>query len=271
MVWIVLDPWCGSRTHYYHDSIQRYPVESQDAWHHTPVYHLMEQAFHPPYPFQNDGITHLDSVSGYILTADLCPTRKGLDRDFIRWLINWGTEREYMPPLTLFLSGWWMVQHPNEVDWLKERVERAELFITWGQHSYAHNRRRDLPTHKNFLRVSGTDLRREIVRTEIQMYRNGLTPSLYFRFPGLVSDETLMHQLRSFCLIPIGSNAWLAKGEVPQTGSIILVHGNNEEPEGINRLKYFLTRDSGNPVVLSDIHKLLDFEGEISYISDSNQ
>jgi len=41
-------------------------------------------------------------------------------------------------------------------------------------------------------------------------------------------------------LIPVGSNAWLAKGEEPKDGSIILVHGNSNEHSGIEKAMVLL-------------------------------
>ncbi len=67
----------------------------------------------------------------------------------------------------------------------------------------------------------------------------GFIPSPFFRFPGLVSDRQLIENLRDLHLIPVGSNAWLAKGESPQMGSVILVHANGNEPDGIRRLFSF--------------------------------
>jgi len=35
-------------------------------------------------------------------------------------------------------------------------------------------------------------------------------------------------------LIPIGTDAWLAKGQQAENGSIVLIHGNGNEPVGVN-------------------------------------
>ena len=40
----------------------------------------------------------------------------------------------------------------------------------------------------------------------------------------------------AYGLIPVGSDAWLAKNEVPSAGSIVLVHGNGNEPVGVEKL-----------------------------------
>jgi hypothetical protein len=67
------------------------------------------------------------------------------------------------------------------------------------------------------------------------MLERGLTPSVFFRFPGLVSDEKLFHIITSFGLIPVGSDAWLAKNQWPKNGSIVLVHATGNEIIGIQR------------------------------------
>ena len=42
-----------------------------------------------------------------------------------------------------------------------------------------------------------------------------------------------MDSVISYGLIPIGSDAWLAKGQPVHKGSIVLIHGNGNEPVGI--------------------------------------
>jgi hypothetical protein len=84
------------------------------------------------------------------------------------------------------------------------------------------------------LLAPGTDLDFEILGTEIALLQNGLMPSVFFRFPGLVSDNKIVTKITDFGLIPIGSDAWLAKGQQAQRGSIVLIHGNGNEPIGVN-------------------------------------
>jgi hypothetical protein len=61
----------------------------------------------------------------------------------------------------------------------------------------------------------------------------GFLSSVFFRFPGLVSDQQVVDSVVSYGLIPIGSDAWLAKGQPVHRGSIMLIHGNGNEPVGI--------------------------------------
>ncbi|MDO7744704.1 MAG: polysaccharide deacetylase, partial [Pedobacter sp.] len=58
-------------------------------------------------------------------------------------------------------------------------------------------------------------------------------PSVFFRFPGLVSDQQVADKVLAYGIIPVGSDAWLAKGQQPSAGSIVLIHGNGNEPVGV--------------------------------------
>lgn len=37
----------------------------------------------------------------------------------------------------------------------------------------------------------------------------------------------------AYGIIPLGSDAWLAKGQPANSGSIVLIHGNGNEPLGV--------------------------------------
>jgi hypothetical protein len=88
-----------------------------------------------------------------------------------------------------------------------------------------------------------TDVAREILELEKTLLEKGITPSVFFRFPGLIADETLMKALRDvYFLIPLGADAWIAKHEEVREGSFILIHGNKNEPEGIVRLEQMLPK-----------------------------
>ena len=77
------------------------------------------------------------------------------------------------------------------------------------------------------------------------MIEHGLLPSVFFRFPGLVSDESVFERVISKGLIPTGSDAWLAKGQVPKAGSIVLIHGNGNEPAGVRAFLKLMRRERG--------------------------
>jgi hypothetical protein len=107
------------------------------------------------------------------------------------------------------------------------------LDILWTDHTYHHPYRRKLRDDANFLLTKGVDPEEEIFGTERLLIANGETPSLFFRFPGLISSDPLMQAVRQDHLITLGANAWLALGQKPEHGSIVLVHPNGNEPKGL--------------------------------------
>lgn len=119
-------------------------------------------------------------------------------------------------------------------------MEENKLQITWINHSFTHVYYADLPIKQNFLLAPYTNIAHEILDTEKLLLEHNQLPSVFFRFPGLISNEKLILELRHYGLIPIGSDAWLAKNQKPKAGSIILVHGNGNEPEGISKVMIFL-------------------------------
>ena len=42
-----------------------------------------------------------------------------------------------------------------------------------------------------------------------------------------------MQAVSRFHLVTLGADAWLAKGQQPERGSIVLVHPNGNEPKGL--------------------------------------
>jgi hypothetical protein len=168
---------------------------------------------------------------GTVVTADLCPSIKSLDQRFFDELRT--LQRE--APVALAISGWWLKKHQSEFDWLKEQASEERLNITWVNHTYHHPFTPGAPIDDNFLLKAGVKLDVEILETERLLIENGVTPSVFFRFPGLVSNPALMKSLRKHMLIPLAADSWLAVGQMPKEHSIILVHGNGNEPLGIQR------------------------------------
>lgn len=185
-------------------------------------------------PLQDAGITHtLPDEKGIVLTIDLCPSHKPLDRVIFTSLMRQLRQRETPIPLALSVTGVWMREHPDDLDWLKARQASGLLNITWINHSFNHRVSPTLPLYENFLLEPGTNLADEVLKNEIAMIENGLTPSVFFRFPGLISSQALVDRITAFGLIVVGSDAWLAKGQQPGMGSIVLIHGNGNEPVGV--------------------------------------
>lgn len=213
-------------------------LAAADAWRKTPFSRALARHTAPPYPIQNDGLREADHpVAGFFLTADLCPAKRPLDRRFVESIAALPLKRPV--PVALMVSGLWIQGHADDLAWLKDQAAAGRIAITWVNHSYTHPYDPAAALERNFLLSPKTDFQSEVLSLERLLLEQGLTPSPFFRFPGLVSNRRLVEQLRDLSLIPAGSNAWLAKGESPRPGSIILVHANGNEPEGINLLFSF--------------------------------
>lgn len=181
---------------------------------------------------ENAGLKHGRGEGAY-LTGDLCPSRKPLDRAFLQSLEKPGEA----PPVALAISGLWLTRHAEDFAWLRREKAEGRLAITFVNHSYSHPYRPGLPDGQNFLLEPGLDKDREVLDVERLLIANGETPSVFFRFPGLISDPDWMAALQRDHLIPLGSDAWLAL--LPQTppGAILLVHANGNEPFGLDRFR----------------------------------
>ena len=187
----------------------------------------------------------MPKLTGISLTADLCPSHRPLDRRIFTEIFFEFQKVERPAPIALSITGVWMRQHPADLEWLKQQQENNEINITWINHSYNHRVSATAPLKQNFLLEPGTDINYEVLETEKAMLKNGLLPSVFFRFPGLVSDQQLVNKITDFGLIPIGSDAWLAKGQKANAGSIVLIHANGNEPVGVNDFIRLLHQKAG--------------------------
>ncbi len=190
-----------------------------------------------PKALENAGLVH-GKGAGSFLTGDLCPSRKPLDRAFLESLAKEG-ERT---PIALTVSGLWIVHHGEDWEWLKQKAESGALDITWVNHSYTHPYNKGRPDDRTYLLTPGVDMDKEIFDTEKLMIAGGATPSVFFRFPGLVSDPALMETLRNRHLIALGADSWLALGPPPRPGSIVLVHPNGNEEIGLKLFSRLLAQ-----------------------------
>ncbi len=183
---------------------------------------------------QDAGLDHaLPRGNGVVLTVDLCPSRRPLDRSLFDAVIAEFAPEERPVPLAVAVTGVWMAAHPDDLAWLLGLVRRGDVAITWIDHTFTHRFQPTAPLARNFLLEPGTDLEGEILRAEQAMLAHGMVPSVFFRFPGLVSSRDVFDRVVAHGLIPVGSDAWLAKGQRPTEGSIVLVHGNGNEPLGV--------------------------------------
>ncbi len=191
---------------------------------------LLDTSTKVPYPLQNDGV--VSSSSGVIISTDLCPSsKKGFEDRLYKALI---AKFKNPVPVTLFITKRWIVRHKKEllqfINWQKS----GKLNITWGNHTAYHRYNKKVPLNRNFVLLEDENLEKDILDLEIELINNGITPSIFFRFPGLVSDKKSIEKVKKLGLITIGSNTWVAKNQSIKEGSIILLHGNKNEPQGVD-------------------------------------
>ncbi len=186
---------------------------------------------------QNAGLVH-GAAPGAFVTGDLCPSSRPLDRSFFDALMRQGPHT----PVALSISGLWLVHHFHDYRWLLDRQAAGALDILWANHTYSHPYRPSAPADRNFLLEPGVDPDAEILEVERLLIANGQTPSLFFRFPGLISSAPLMQAVSRHHLIALGADAWLARGAKPSEGAIVLVHPNGNEEVGLAMFRRDLAR-----------------------------
>lgn len=231
----------------------------------TPYQKALAKAEKQSVMIQDAGIERgMPKEAGISLTADLCPSHRPLDKVIFTDIFNEFGKVERPVPVALSVTGIWMRQHPQDLEWLKQMEAKHEIYITWINHSFNHRVSATRPLKENFLLEPGTDMNYEVLETEQAMLHNGLMPSVFFRFPGLVSDQQLVNRVTDFGLIPIGTDAWLAKGQQPQAGSIVLIHGNGNEPVGVQDFIKLLQSKArsiaGKQWLLYDLRESVDEE-----------
>lgn len=206
----------------------------QDIYSNTPYLKAVLEARKQSFFLQNAGIIHgYPKEKGVTLTIDLCPSHKPLDRLIFTSLLNEFQKTEKPVPIALSITGRFMLTHPSDIIWLKSLIDSGQISVTWIDHTFNHHYNPKTPLKENFLLEPNTDLNFEILGTEIALLQKGFVFSVFFRFPGLVSDPQVVKIVTDYGLIPIGSDAWLAKGQPAYSGSIVLIHGNGNEPLGI--------------------------------------
>ena len=214
---------------------------SAETVNETPFFRVLEQYGGSPCSLQNHGAVHSrQPVHGMFLTVDMCPSKKPFEKPFFAYLAGLSRTGGKGTAVAIAMTGNWLLNHMDEFAWITGKIREGKLAVTWVNHSLTHPYDPKTPLARNFLLSPGIDFDHEVLETERLLLENGQVPSIFFRFPGLVADARLVKRLKGLALIPLGSDAWLAKGEKPDNGSIILVHGNGNEPAGIENIMRLL-------------------------------
>lgn len=245
---------------YYADSLTINPLPWEmvrERYATTPYVRALSQAEMDGDTLQDAGLRRfLPSQKGINLTIDLCPSHHPLDRILFTEVINEIGRVKTPVPLSISITGQWIAKHPADLNWLDSLITANKLSIVWINHTNSHYTKKDAPLKKNFMLAPGIDINAEVLQTEIKLLQKNIIPSVFFRFPGLVSDCEIYDKIISLGLIPIGCDAWLAKGQKPKNGSIVLIHANGNEPLGVKEFITLLKKKRAD--VLSKNWELLD-------------
>jgi hypothetical protein len=173
------------------------------------------------------------------LTVDLCPSTRPIETQLFSWLGTLAYSTQKALPLGFAVTGAWIAEHGDEFAALRSFCAQSGLVPTWINHSYSHPRHpgrgRDL-----FLTHPRTRLNRETLDLELMLLEHGLVPSVYFRFPGLVVDAETLRELNDLDLVALDADAWLGNDQDIANGSVILIHGNGNEGQGLRHLRGFI-------------------------------
>ena len=223
---------------------------SKDIYQSKYIKLLAHAKYENKHKLQNDGV--VSSGGGVVFTTDLCPSSKeGFeDRLYIALI-----KRFKNPvPVTLFITKRWILKHEKEFEQLRSWQREGKLNITWGNHTAKHIYHPKAKLKHNFVLSKEENLTQDVLDLEIELLKLGIVPSMFFRFPGLVSDKRAMEEVSNLGLIAIGSNTWIAKGEKIKADSIVLLHGNKNEPKGVDIfLKDLQNLDLPEPISITAI------------------
>lgn len=204
----------------------------------------------------NQGITKADHlVKGVFLTINMPPTAISFEKRLFDSLIHQAKSTNKPIPFAVSISGLWIVGHPDEFNWITKQEKSGLFKITWINNSFSFPYYADLPFKDNFLVTPEININAEILDSERLLLEHNQVPSVFFRFPGLISNKKLMLKLKTFGLIPVGSDAYLAKGQQVNVGDFILVHGNSNEPKGIDKILPLIKNGDLNLLPFQEVFK----------------
>jgi len=178
------------------------------------------------------------------VTVDFCWSMRRFENPLFESLRHRkpGSQETVRP--VFFISGRWLAQHPEEMHNLIVLGQEPGMAVTWGLHSWIH------PKDGGFMNdLSPEEVRKDTLRLEEALLRWGIVPTVFYRFPGLVHDEERLRTILEMGLFSIDCESWLAMrvnneegpfAQPVQDGSIILVHGNGNEPKGIAAFRNWL-------------------------------
>lgn len=171
------------------------------------------------------------------LSADFCPSEKHwFESDILeKFMEKWHKH------VAIALTEAWYKNHKKDFAKLIQRQKSWKMYITWVNHTKTHPYHHWVSYDKNFILSHWLNLHNEIVDVEKLLIKYWEIPSIFLRYPWLISNIDIHKKvIYKYNLIPLWADAWLAKWEKPKEWSIVLIHGNKNEPRWIVLMKKLL-------------------------------
>lgn len=184
----------------------------------------------------NYGITeNTNNKKNIYITVDLCPSHHlDYSEELFQSFIDISKSRNQAIPVAISISGHWLLKHQEALEEIKTIEKNGYIKITWVNHSYAHYDNPSLDNSHNFMIHDISNASNDIDKNRDLMIKNNLTPSNFFRFPGLISNNYLNNLVENKGYKILGASAWLNKTNGKfKGGDIILIHGNKNEERGV--------------------------------------
>lgn len=168
----------------------------------------------------------------FALTIDMCQSRRQWEQGLFDWLVALSDSLGQPVKVGIAMTGLWANRHPERFRQLVAWQQAGQLDITWVNHSFYHQLSQDADGDYHFLTDESVDFDAGVLELEQLLLEQGVMFSPLFRFPGLTHDERTLRRLAELGLFPLDANGWLAKGEPLGDRSVVLLHGNGNEPPG---------------------------------------
>lgn len=168
----------------------------------------------------------------FVVTIDMCQSSKAWDQSLFVNLNELADLTGAPTPIGIAITGKWAIRHHDSFKELLSAYPSLE--ITWINHSFSHPLNKDEHGNYHFLTHPKEKMKPEVILLEQYLIEHKVVPSIWFRFPGLVYDERTLKELNELSLLPLDTNAWLAKNKKVEDGSLILIHGNGNDPVGLD-------------------------------------
>ncbi len=197
---------------------------------------MLQKYKEKPLKFRESNNTKNDKMQ-FFLTIDMCPSSKNYYDDDILydWLKNISKEDKIKIPLGISITKSWAEKHKKGFDKIRNT---KEFNISWINHSSTHplSSKEGIKNYL-FMTDKNVNFEKEILDLEEFLLNKGEIPSIFFRFPGLIYNQELLCKLNKMSLIALDSDTWINKEEHLKNNSIVLIHGNGNERDGIYKFK----------------------------------